>query len=222
MDFSTILNFLTDKTRKISTKALAVIMSLVLLIIIDNTFSFSYFHNTSEKVNQLTTISEILKDTTLVKSEKEEFLILRKDILRHRTFKDKIYNYLTNFNFETNEIEQVNKPKKTIKRNEYIHLLTSAWWILLPLGLIVILFPFIILTERKQILNTTLGMVFIVGIGYLVSLLFSKLFSFIPLIDNNPIYNYILNFILSGIILGITTIMGKKVDKMKKTIATNS
>jgi hypothetical protein len=218
MDFTSILNFLTDKSRKISTKALVVIMSFVLLIIIDNTFSFSYFHNSSQKVNQLTTISQILKDTTLNKSVKDELLILQKDILSHKTLKDNIYQYLTNLDFETDEIEQVNKSENKIERDEFIHFLTSAWWIIIPLGLITILFPYIIITQKKQILNTTLGFVFIVGIGYLVSLLFSKILSFIPLIDNNPIYNYILNFFLSGLILGITTILAKKVEKLKKTI----
>jgi hypothetical protein len=221
MDFSSILHFLTDKSRKISTKAIVIVLSLLLLAIIDNTFSFSYFYNTSNKVNQLQKISEILKDKTLDKTENEKILLLRKDILTHQTYKDKIYNYLTNLDFDTTEKIDEAESNQIGQRNEYIHLLTSAWWLLLPIGLLILLYPYIIISERKQILNTTIGLIFLTGLSYLVSLLLSKIFSFIPLIDNNPIYNYILNFILSGLILLIITLMGNKVKKMKKTIANN-
>jgi hypothetical protein len=221
MDFSSILHFLTDKSRKISTKAIVIVLSLLLLAIIDNTFSFSYFYNTSNKVNQLQKISEILKDKTLDKTENEKILLLRKDILTHQTYKDKIYNYLTNLDFDTTKKIDEAESNQIGQRNEYIHLLTSAWWLLLPIGLLILLYPYIIISERKQILNTTIGLIFLTGLSYLVSLLLSKIFSFIPLIDNNPIYNYILNFILSGLILLIITLMGNKVKKMKKTIANN-
>ena len=197
MDFSSILHFLTDKSRKISTKAIVIVLSLLLLAIIDNTFSFSYFYNTSNKVNQLQKISEILKDKTLDKTENEKILLLRKDILTHQTYKDKIYNYLTNLDFDTTEKIDEAESNQIGQRNEYIHLLTSAWWLLLPIGLLILLYPYIIISERKQILNTTIGLIFLTGLSYLVSLLLSKIFSFIPLIDNNPIYNYILNFIFS-------------------------
>lgn len=216
MDISSIVHFLTDNTRKLSSKAIFIIFALLLLLVLDNIFSFSFYYNTSQKVTQIKEIGEGLKDTTLTDLEREMLLELRSDILKHRTLKDLTYDYLTNLNFESSG----DKPSEVIElkeeRNPTLHLLTSAWWVIVPFGILFIALPFVLLTERKDIGTTLLGFVFLGGIGYLFSLLLSKVFSFIPLIDNNPIYNYILNFALSGIILLIIVLIVKKYKK--KTI----
>ncbi|WP_417238631.1 hypothetical protein [Bizionia sp.] len=217
MDFSSIIHFLTDKTRNLSSKAVFIVFALLLLVFLDNTFSFSYYYNTSQKVTQIRQISEGLKDRTLSKSEKKKLLKLRTDILEHKTLKDITYDYLTNLNFETSDQIPTEIIETESKRNSTIHLLTSAWWILIPLGIVGIALPFALLIERKDIFTTLFGFVFLGGFGYLISLLLSKALSFIPLINNNPIYNYVLNFILSGILLFFFIIIGKKSNK--KTIA---
>ncbi|WP_218841546.1 hypothetical protein [Winogradskyella undariae] len=216
MDFSSIIHFLTDKTRNLSSKALFIVFGVLLLIVLDNTFSFSYYYNTSQKVSQIKEINEGLKDSTFSVSEKKKLLKLRNDIIEHKTLKDKTYDYLTNLNFETpDEIttETVEKVELEDKRNPRIHFITSAWWLVLSFGIIAIVLPFVLLTERKDFFTTLLGFAFMGGFAYLIALLLSKTFSFIPLIDNNPIYNYILNVILSGIVLLILLLIGKKNNK---------
>jgi len=218
MDFSSIIHFLTDKTRNLSSKALFIVFGFILLIFLDNTFSFSYYYNTSQKVTQIKEINEGLKDSTFSVSEKKKLLKLRTDIIEHKTLKDKAYDYLTNLNFETSD-EEATETVETVeleaKRNSRIHFITSAWWLVLSFGIILIALPFVLLTERKDIFTTLLGFIFMGGFAYLIALLLSKVFSFIPLIDNNPMYNYILNVILSGIVLLIMLLAGKK----KKTTA---
>ena len=213
MDFSSIIHFLTDKTRNLSSKALFIVFGFILLIFLDNTFSFSYYYNTSQKVTQIKEINEGLKDSTFSMSEKKKLLKLRTDIIEHKTLKDKAYDYLTNLNFETSD-EEVTETVETVeleaKRNSRIHFITSAWWLVLLFGIILFALPFVLLTERKDIFTTLLAFIFMGGFAYLIALLLSKVFSFIPLIDNNPMYNYILNVILSGIILLIMVLAGKK------------
>jgi hypothetical protein len=204
MDFSSIIHFLTDKTRNLSSKALFIVFGIILLIFLDNTFSFSYYYNTSQKITQINEINEGLKDSTFSVIDKKKLIKMRTDIIEHKTLKDRVYDYLTNLNFETPE-EEVTKTIETIKletkRNSRIHFITSSWWIILSFGIFAIAIPFILLSQRKDIFNILLGFVFIEGFAYLIALLLSKVFSFIPLIYNNPVYNYILNVILSGIIL---------------------
>ncbi|MBV7270560.1 DUF4131 domain-containing protein [Winogradskyella luteola] len=218
MDFSSIIHFLTDKTRNLSSKALFIVFGFILLIFLDNTFSFSYYYNTSQKVTQIKEINEGLKDSTFSVSEKKKLLKLRTELIEHKTLKDKVYDYLTNLNFETSD-EEATETVETVeleaKRNSRIHFITSAWWLVLSFGIILIALPFVLLTERKDIFATLLGFIFLGGFAYLIALLLSKVFSFIPLIDNNPMYNYILNVILSGIILLLMLLAGKK----KKTTA---
>ena len=210
MDFSSIIHFLTDKTRNLSSKALFIVFGLILLIVLDNTFSFSYYYNTSQKVTQIKEINEGLKDSTFSDSEKKKLLKLRNNIIEHKTLKDKTYDYLTNLNFETSDEETRETAELEAKRNPRIHFITSAWWLVLSFGIFAIVLPFVLLTDRKDFLTTILGFAIMGGFGYLIALLMSKTLSFIPLIDNNPIYNYILNVILSGIVLLILLIAGKK------------
>ena len=218
MDITSLIHFLTDKSRNLSSKAAVIILTLLFLLVLDNTFSFSYYYNTSEKVTQLNEISTILKDTSLSRLERDKLIKLRTNILDHKTFKDRSYDYLTNLNFESSIEISEEEPKKELEsiakteiiRNYKIHLLTSAWWILLPLGILCIVIPFVLIIERKDTITTLLGFLFIIGFGYLVSLILSKIFSYIPLIDQNPIWNYLLNFVLSVLLLSILIIIGKK------------
>ena len=127
---------------------------------------------------------------------------------------------MTNLNFETSDEENpetIKTVEKEAERNSKIHFITSAWWLILLFAIIAIILPFVLLTERKDIFTTLLGFIFLVGFAYLIALLLSKVFSFIPLIDNNPMYNYVLNVVLSGIILFIILLAVKK--KNKKTTA---
>ena len=115
MDFSSIIHFLTDKTRDLSSKALFIVFGIILLIFLDNTFSFSYYYNTSQKVTQIKEINEGIKDTTLSVSEKKKLIKLRSDIIEHKTLKDKAYDYLTNLNFETSD-EENPETIKTVEK----------------------------------------------------------------------------------------------------------
>jgi len=215
MDFSSLIDFLTDKTRNLSSKALFIVFGFILLIFLDNTFSFSYYYNTSQKVTQIKEINEGLKDSTFSVSDKEKLIKLRTDIIEHKTLKDKLYDYLTNLNFETNYEKPLGTKdtsktvEKKAERNPNIHLITSAWWLVLTIGIMIIFSIYELFTDIRGFFNIILGFAFIGGFAYLIALILSKIFSFIPLIDNNPTYNYILNVILSGIILLITLIIGK-------------
>lgn len=210
MDFSSIIHFLTDSSRNISSKAIFIFFTFLLLLLLDNTFSFSYYYNTSQKVTQVKAIADGLKDSTLSELEKKELMKLRAQILNHMTFKDIGYNYLSNLNFESESVTQIADEPIDKVRNPTIHLLTSAWWILITLGILSIALPFVLLIERKDVLSTIFGFIIIGSLGYLVSLVLSKLFSYIPLIDGNPLYNYVLNFSISGLLLWVLILIGSK------------
>ena len=103
--FSPIVHFLTDKTRKLSSKAILVILVVALIFLLDNLFSFSYYYNSSQKINQLNQISSVIQDKSLSDKERNKVLTIRSEILEHKTLKDYTYNYLTNLNFETSQDE---------------------------------------------------------------------------------------------------------------------
>lgn len=213
--YTATVNFLTDNSRKISSKAIFLIFGILVLAVIDNTLSFSYYQNASQKISLIKEISEGINDPTLSISERDKLIEIRSEILEHRTWKDETFTYLTNLNFEREENTSSLTKQPDIQRNYTIHLITSTWWILIPMAFLILGSPFILYSQKKNWLVAFFSIVFLSGICYLIALFISKIFSFIPLINGNALYNYLINLLLSSILLGLIMFVLKKIEKKK-------
>jgi len=110
------------------------------------------------------------------------------------------------FKSEPNEIAEV--PKEIIHERSYFwHFVSSGWIFLFAM----IIMPFVGLADKKTPLGTTFGILLvIIPMFYGIAWLFAKVFSFIPVLFGNPILNYILNGILSFLILFLFTKLSSK------------
>ncbi len=219
MEFlNTFFHFFTDKTRRLSSKAIISIIVVALIILIDNTLSFSYYYNTENKIEQVSSINKVLTDSTLNKTEKNQLLKLRQQIINRKTWKDKTWDLVSNMNFSTenttNENHTVEKVENEITERSYLwHFISSSWLILILL----IAFPFVGIFDKKTPFAQAIGILLILEpFLYGIAWIFAKVFSFIPVILNNPIYNYVLNAILCIGVFALFGIFGKK-----KTTANN-
>lgn len=215
--FNSIFHFLTDKTKGLSYKALLTILVITLIVLIDNTLSFSYYYNTENKIAQISNLNKILTDSTLNKSEKNELLKLRKQIIDRKTWKDKAWNLLSKMEFNKNDIVTTEKTPEYIEKNKieeiniersyFWHFISSSWLILI----LIIIFPIVGLLDRSSSLTQTIGILLLLEpILYGVAWFFAKIFSFIPTIFGNPIYNYVLNGILCFGVFALIGIFGNK------------
>lgn len=212
---NTIFIFFTDKTKKLSHKTIMIFFSLILLIFLDNTFSFSYYYNNASKVEQIEKLNNIVLDSTLTVSEIKQLKILRHNIIKHNTWKDQIYNKIISFDFRVNDNNKIivkNDKRNNIKeRNYWIHFISSSWFFCIMMLII----PIAAIFDKK---NSSLSLIFAIififePLLYLFSWFFAKLFSFIPIIDNTPYYNYAINGLLHIIIL---LILGFFINKYAK------
>lgn len=213
MEFlNSIFHFFTDRTRRLSSKAIISIIVFVLIILIDNTLSFSYYYNTEKKIEQVSNINKILGDTTLSKPAKKELLKLREDIINRKTWKDKTWDLVSNMNFTKDNNSIVNQTseqteEKVDERSYLWHFISSSWLILILL----VAFPFIGIFDKKTPLGQAIGILLILEPTlYGLAWILAKIFSFIPIIFNNPTFNYILNAILCVGIFALFGIFGKK------------
>ena len=213
MEFlNTFFHFFTDKTRGLSYKAIISIIVVAFIILIDNTLSFSYYYNTENKIEQISNINKVLIDSTLNKTEKSQLIKLRQQIINKKTWKDKTWDLVSNIDFskenvpiENPTVEQIENQKT--ERSYLWHFISSSWLILILL----IAFPFLGVLDKKTPLGQTIVILlvlepFLYGIAWILA----KVFSFIPVILNNPIYNYVLNAILC---IGIFALFGILVKK---------
>ena len=211
---NSIFHFFTDKTKGLSHKAALVILSIAILIILDNTLSFSYFFNTQNKIEQVSILNQVLSDSTLTVEEIEELKNIRKDIVFRSTWKDKTWDLVSKIEFNSIQKDSTDQVSITIasERSYFWHFLSSGWIFIL----VMIVMPFVALSDKKTSISSIVAIIFLAEpMLLLMAWIFAKLFSFIPLLLGDPFYNYIINFFLSNVIILIISLMNKKEKKKK-------
>lgn len=217
---NSIFHFFTDKTKKLPHKVIIFLLALVFISLLDNFLSFTFSYNNGNKIEQVEGINKILNDSTLTMSEKNKLLILRKNIINHKTLKDKTYDFLTSIEFNNDKnINKVNHEKQKeiviqepIKkqsetRNYLWHFVSSSW----PFLLLMIAFPIIGFLDNKTSFWQAIGIIIIIEpFLYGFCWVYAKVFSFIPIIFDNPIYNYVLNTILCICSIFLFSMFGNK------------
>jgi hypothetical protein len=82
------LGFLIDTSKKLAHKIVMVLAVVVLAYLLNNIFGFTYYFNTSRRIEQFKNISELLKDSTLTSEERQylknekKYLIERKNVIQ--------------------------------------------------------------------------------------------------------------------------------------------
>jgi len=207
---NSIFHFFTDKTKGLSHKAILILTSIILVVIIDNTLSFSYYYNTQNKIEQINGLNKILSDSTLSKLEKEKLKSLRNNLIVRSTWKDKTWKLISEIEFKNEKNENSEKPIKKepeIKRSYFWHFVSSGWIFIL----IALIMPFIGLRDKNTSLASAIGiLLLIIPIFLGIAWVYAKVFSFIPIIFGNPIYNYILNAVVSFLSLMILGLFQNK------------
>jgi hypothetical protein len=182
----------------------------------DSIFGFTYYNNIDNKIEKTKEINSILKDSLVLnKNEILYFKKLRTEVLHRKTIKDDIYSFFSNISFTSSKNPITTKPIETnpiIERNFYLHFITSAF----PIILVMVIFFFAGIFDRKTTISQRIGVVFFVEIIlYPFAFLFSKTLYLIPLINNTPLINYIINFSISTIIFPLTIYLLTKIGKNK-------
>ena len=193
---NSIFVFFTDKTKKLTHKTIMILGVIIIIILLDNTLSFSY--------------SLIIKDSTLSSKEKQILKNMRSNIIEHKTWKDNIYN----FNFKLKEDNRVivknDIQTDTNERNYLIHFITSSWLFMI----IMFIMPFFGLLKKEDSLLSTFVIILTIELIFFgLSWILAQVFSYIPVINNNPNINYLINSILHLLIFTLVGILINKIEK---------
>ena len=225
--FKHFIDLIKDKTTSWGFKTALFISVITLLFASDYYLGFSYNYHLNNKIGQLEKISSLKKkyetdSLTLIELTKMEKKVFAKkhysDELSRLFLKDTI-------NSETSEIIDQNnpannKPKTTTKKP-----IRSIFWMTFTSNyLFVIILPFLIFlplySKDGRKANTI--------VGWFASLIVFGIFGAvntwiayqIPLIYDNPIWNYVLNFLIHSLFWFLIIKLGN--DKTKKTNANSA
>jgi hypothetical protein len=214
--YDTILTYITDKERKLSTKTYVTIICLALIIVLDNIIGLSYHYSVDKKLTEINVIGQILKDTTLEKSTRKELLTLRQEILNKKYFYDQITDGVKSL-FKK-DVTPVHADKSTniaeTPRNNLWFLISSSGILLLFYFIMILVYPFI---DKNNSFGQKLAIeIIIIVLGGLRIWLNYWLLGFIPKLGNTWTGNYILNFAIQILIFATSIVIIAREERKKK------
>lgn len=191
---------LFDNSKSWTFRAAAVISILGFLVLTDLILDFSYNHHTNNKLNQLEKIQRIRKDYVTDSLKLSKIVILENKVLNKEHYTEFLSQKLSNISF----ITDIKDQKVNQSANESITFVKpykSLFWMAFSSNfLLAIILPFLIFLPLYNsdsrtgsgILAWFASLIMVGTMGALVTWISYQ----IPLICNNPIWNYILNFII--------------------------
>lgn len=214
------LDYISDNSKHITTRVSVVVVSLLLLILIDDVFSFSYNYAINSRVNNARNITELIKDDSLAPGSKEALVRLREEVLAHKTSRDYVAGFMKDLFSADNhkdDIEVTTSGKPA--RNESWHLISSAGIYLLSILLLVPVILFYSNLDRvMQRIVSALGFtVLVLSIVYL----HYKAFELLPdMLFGSWTWNYIANALLQLLsVLSLLCFTGKIEERREKKLA---
>lgn len=206
MDFiDKILNFITDRNRRLSSKAAIGILALMSVVVLDNVTGFSYYYNKNRQLEQLETIKILLSDSTLTVETRQKLVVLESHVLDRKSIIDYSLSFFKNISLTSSKQSQdtINNNPKIIRNNIWFLLSTSGIYILTTIFVV----PVFLITDRKTpFWKLFASMLIFTIVMFVTSWFFYWLFDNIlpDRLFGSWTWNYIVNFILQiGLIIGM-------------------
>lgn len=194
----TIFKFVTDARNRITARIFLVFFIILCIFVADNIFGLSYYYTTNRKIEQLKDITSLLKDPSLDSASIKSLLRIRQSTLNRKNFFDRSLAY-----FVTDKEKAEKAKPQPVDSSQEIRAVKSRFWHFVTTNIVLLLLiiavPFAPFSQNnKDDRIKAFGNVFLVECIFIVLLFFmSWLFGLIPIIANNPLYNYILNAALN-------------------------
>lgn len=211
-------NLLFDNSKSWTFRAAAGISIIGFLILTDITLNFTYNLHTNNKITQLEKIQTIKKDYNSDSLKLKKIVFLENKILNKEHYTEFLSRNLSNISFKT-EIKDQNVNQSTNETTTTKRPIQSLFWMAFSSNyLLAIILPFLIflpLYNKESrtgtgVLGWFASLIMIGAMGTLVTWISYQ----IPLIWNNPIWNYILNFLIHTLFWVLIIKLGN--DKNKK------
>lgn len=214
-------NLLFDNSKSWGFRTAAGISIIGFLVLTDLVLNFSYNLHTNNKINQIEKIQNIKNNYKSDSLKLNKIISLENKVLNKEHYTEFLSRNLSNISFKSdikdqNENQANNETKTTIKPIRSVFWMAFSSNYLFALILPVLLFlPLYGKDSRTAsgILGWFASLIMVGAIGAFVTWISYQ----IPLIDDNPIWNYVLNFLIHSLFLFLIIKLGN--DKNKKTNA---
>lgn len=213
---NSLLNFLFDKSKSIGVKTALTISILGLILLVDIGLNLSYNLNLNNKISQLERIQNLKKSYETDSTKLSKIVQIENKILS-----SKHYLEFLRFDFLISNQKLNNENKKpnlnnigTTNSNKTNPIIASTFWMAVSSNYsLLLIWPILIFLPLFPDQTKQKGFVFgwlalnIIWAGLITT---TTVIAFqIPIIANNPTYNYWLNFAIHSLFLALLIIMSK-------------
>lgn len=201
--YENIFEFITDRSKRLSARATIIVLTICCLIFIDNIIGFSYYYNRQRQLDQLQSISVLMKDSTLSRMTHENLIKLEQQTFERQNIIELSSKFFKNIFSSSTKREIVENKEKFTRNNFWFLISTSGLYIIVTIFVV----PVLLITDKKTPFLKLIATLLI----FMVVMFFSSWFNFWlldKLIPNKLfgswIWNYILNFIIQiGLVSGL-------------------
>jgi hypothetical protein len=198
--FKHLINLLLDSSKSWGFKTAAIISIIGFLVLSDISLNISYNIHLNNKISQLEKIQS-LKDSYLNDSDKlNKILSIEKSIINKEHYSDFLSRIISQISFIQKSNQ--NKNPTTIPINP----IRSFFWMTLSSNyLIALFFPFLLFVPlygkdgrtANGIVGWIASLILLTAIASLITWVSYQ----IPIILDNPVWNYVLNFVIHSLFL---------------------
>lgn len=195
-----IFKFLFDKSKSLNERAAYLIIIVSFLFLADCCFSISYSFYITNKLNNLESVNRLKTIYQTDSVQFERLLIVEKKLLNKQHYLDFLSRQLSRIDFKSRNVSMTNHenisaniiPSNTI-RSRFWMMFTSSFFLVI-FFLLFVFFP--VYNKDKQDRNTILGWIAALIIISVLIIVITWTAYQIPILFGNPLWNYILNFII--------------------------
>jgi hypothetical protein len=211
--YAILLSFITNKNHRLTTRALGFAAIILSLMLLNNFFGVSLYFTNGKKLEQLTTLSTLLKDTALSKETHAKLLVMEKELFERQTLVGTGWHFLTGL-FTSNNVGTAPKSEMRPPNNLLFFISSSFIFIIGVLVMIAVIF-----IDQKTPFWEMVTIAILASIAFLLGgmfnyWLFGKIFP--KMLLNSWTYNYVLNGIMHILMVAFLMWSTKKLEKSIK------
>lgn len=211
-----LLEVIADKNHSFLKRAGIVTIVFLVFVMVDNITGFTYYYGISHKLEGIEKIESLIKNDSINPAIKKDLQLIEHDLVRHQDLFSWLWSFSSLAMLSTNSINNqtatANTPSIISDRNLLFQFLSSGGLLISVAIFTLIHFFFGGPYTYDNFISVFLVAFVILFIAHLSNLALS----YIPLIWDNAVWNYLLNLILQiGLIWAVDKFFYKVASKIK-------
>ncbi len=194
-----ILSYITDSKKRLSSRAAIIVLIIVTIFLFDNIFGFSEYFNNGRQLDQLKSISILLKDSTIKGDVRLDLISMQSKTLKRKNLIDNTIDFFESLSVSNQKknVSAITSKQTPISQRNNLWFLFSSSGLYIIVGILLI--PVMLITDKTtpilKLIATLIMMAIIFTFGAWFNYWLFDLFLH-DKVFGSWVWNYLFSFIL--------------------------